>query len=101
MSKYYEVLVELRIESENRKGGVTIKRIKETYLVDAMSVTEAEARIVESFNKGGFSQDYQVVQVKGSKIVDVITSEEATSIKGTWRKLDPSEPLKEQEQDAE
>ena len=101
MSKYYEVLVELRIESENRKGGVNIKRIKETYLVDAMSVTEAEARIVESFDKGGFSQDYQVVQVKGSKIVDVISSEETTSTKGTWRKLDPSEPLKEQEQDAE
>ncbi len=44
--KYYEVLVELKIESENRKGGVNIKKIKETYLVDALSVTEAEARIV-------------------------------------------------------
>jgi hypothetical protein len=70
--KYYEVLVELRIETENRKGGVQIKKIKETYLVDALSVTEAEARIVKSFEDGGFSKDYQVVQVKGSKIIDVI-----------------------------
>lgn len=28
--KYYEVLVELKIETENRKGGMNIKKIKET-----------------------------------------------------------------------
>jgi len=74
--KYYEVLVELRIETENRKGGVNMKKIKETYLVDAMSVTEAEARIVKSFEDGGFSEEYQVIQVRGSKIIDVIIPQE-------------------------
>ena len=29
MNKYYEVLVELRMESESPKGGVKIKKIKE------------------------------------------------------------------------
>lgn len=94
--KYYEVLVELKIETENRKGGVQIKKVKETYLVDAMSVTEAEARIVESFSKGGFSQDYQVIQVKGSKVVDVILPEEEKEVKANWRPLNPSESLNEQ-----
>ena len=74
MTKYYEVLVELRIESETRKGETKIKKLKETYLVDAMSVTEAEARVIESFKD--FSQDYSVIQVKASKVVEVITYEE-------------------------
>jgi len=76
MSKYFEVLVELKIESENSKGYSKIKKVKETYLVDAMSVTEAEARVVESFTKSGFSQHYSVLQAKGSKIIDVITPED-------------------------
>jgi hypothetical protein len=76
MSKYFEVLVELKIESENSKGDSKIKKVKETYLVDAMSVTEAEARVVESFTNSGFSQDYSVLQAKGSKIIDVITPNE-------------------------
>jgi hypothetical protein len=76
MSKYFEVLVELKIESENSKGDSKIKKVKETYLVDAMSVTEAEARVVESFTNSGFSQEYSVLQAKGSKIIDVITPKE-------------------------
>jgi len=95
MSKYFEVLVQMKIESETRKGGVRIKNIRELYLVDAMSVTEAEARVIKSFSDSGFSQDYSVVSVKGSKIIDVITSEEKPKVKA-WRKLDPSEPMNEQ-----
>ena len=74
MKKYYEVTVQLRIESGNSKGEVKIKNVKETYLVDAMSVTEAEARVVEKFE--GFSQEYSVIQVKGSKIIEVIDVKE-------------------------
>jgi hypothetical protein len=99
--KYYEVLVELKIETEGRKGESKIKKIKETYLVDAMSVTEAEARVVESFSKGGFSQDYQVVQVKGSKVVDVILPEKKEEVKSNWRPLNPSEPINEQKDSIE
>ena len=99
MTKYYEVLVELKMETVSSKGDSRIKKIKESYLVDAISVTEAEARVVKSFSDSGFSQEYNVIQVKGSKIIDVISNEEEkeTIPKGTWRRLDPSEPLKEQE----
>ena len=71
--KYFEVVVQIRQESEDSKGNVKIKRIKETYLVDAMSVTEAEARVVKLF--ANFSQDFEVVQVKGSKILEVVSAE--------------------------
>jgi len=73
--KYYEVIVQIRAQSEDSKGNVKIKKIKETYLVDAMSVTEAEARIVNHFE--GFTQEYSVLQVKGSKVIDVIEADES------------------------
>jgi len=72
--KYYEVMVEIVLESEDSKGNVKVKRNKEIYLVDAMSVTEAESRVIKLFS--GFTQEFQVFGVKSSKIVEVIESEE-------------------------
>jgi len=72
MGKYFEVLVNIKTETEGFKGATKIKNVKETYLVDAMSCTEAEARVLKSFAKSGFSQDYEVIGVKGSKVVEVI-----------------------------
>jgi hypothetical protein len=72
--KYYEVIVEIKNESEDSQGNVKVKTNREVYLVDAMSVTEAEARVVKLFSH--FSQEFQVVSVKGSKIVEVIDAEE-------------------------
>ena len=45
MAKYYSVQV--AIEVEDAKG--KIKKQKENYLVDALSVTEAEAKLVKKF----------------------------------------------------
>jgi hypothetical protein len=70
--KYFEVLVNIKTETEGFKGATKIKIVKETYLVDAMTCTEAEARVVKSFQKSGFSQDYEVIGVRGSKVVEVI-----------------------------
>lgn len=77
--KYFEVLVEIKTEIEN-KGGVKIKKVKESYLVDAMSVTEAEARVVQLFTKSGFSKDFEVVGVKGSKIMEVVEAPKTKSV---------------------
>lgn len=73
--QYFEVLVNVKTETEGFKGAVKIKTVKETYLVDAQSVTEAEARVVKSFSQSGFSMDYEVVAVKGSKIIEVISAD--------------------------
>jgi hypothetical protein len=75
-AKYHEVVVEMKIESENSKGESKIKRVKETYLVNSLSVTEAEARVVKSFQESGFSQEFSVISVRGSKIVEVIEAEQ-------------------------
>ena len=93
MAKYYEVLVQMKIESESGKGEVRIKKVTETYLVDAMSVTEAEARVVKSFSDSGFSQDYSVVCVKGSKIIDVITAEENPKKDSVWINVKKSDSI--------
>jgi hypothetical protein len=80
---YYEVLVSIKTETEGYKGAVKIKSVKETYLVDAMSVTEAEARVVKLFAQSGFSQDFEVIGVKGSKVIEVVSAEEPKKSKVT------------------
>lgn len=72
MGKYFEVLVNIKTETEGFKGATKIKNVKETYLVDAMSCTEAEIRVLKSFSNSGFSQEYEVIGVKSSKVVEVI-----------------------------
>jgi hypothetical protein len=72
MAKYFEVQVTVHHEVDGGKGGTKIKKVKENYLVDAMSVTEAEARVVKEFESAGISVDYEVSSAKESKIIQVI-----------------------------
>jgi|TARA_R110001592_G_scaffold119939_4_gene323615 enoyl reductase-like protein len=67
--KYFEVTVEVVVATlKNGKD----KKIKEIYLVDAMSVTEAEARVVKDFSDSGVQIDYKVVGAKESRVLRVI-----------------------------
>lgn len=70
--KYFEAVVEIITEIGNNGKE---KKTKEVYLVDAQSVTEAEARVVEDFEASGTQLEYRVVQVKESKIHSVISVE--------------------------
>jgi hypothetical protein len=92
--KYFEVTVQVKVESEDSKGNVKVKRISEIYLVDAMSVTEAEARVVKLFAK--CSLDFEVVSVRGSKVLEVInvSEEESESVRNKVE-------VKEEENDEE
>lgn len=67
---FFEVTVKIKTDSNGK-----VKTANEIYLVDAMTVTEAEARVVKDFEKSGFSQDYNVVGVKSSNIVSVINAD--------------------------
>ena len=69
MSKFFEVTVE--VEAGMLKSGKT-KKVKEPYLVDAMSVTEAEARVVSLFETEGTILEYKVISAKESRIMKVI-----------------------------
>ena len=70
MSKFYEVTVDVVVATlKNGKDKV----VKEVYLVDALTVTEAEARVVADFEKGGNTLDYTVSSAKQSRVLRVIT----------------------------
>jgi hypothetical protein len=69
MTKYFEVTVEIVVAT--MKNGKDRKN-KEIYLVDAQSVTEAEARVVKDFEEAGVTLDYKVSGAKESRIIRVI-----------------------------
>jgi hypothetical protein len=67
MKKYFEVTVAVVVATlKNGKDKIN----KEVYLVDALSVTEAEAKVVAHFS--GVSLDYKVVSAKESRIHEVL-----------------------------
>ncbi len=67
MAKFYSVQV--AIEVEDAKG--KIKKQKEQYLVDALSCTEAEAKLVKKFVKDAVQLEYEVIKVSETKIIEV------------------------------
>lgn len=66
---YFSVLVE--VEGEPKRNGAPTK-IREMYLVDAMSVTEAEAKTVKQLTDEGTLQSFQVTKVSETKYLAVI-----------------------------
>jgi hypothetical protein len=69
MTKYFEVTVAL-IVGQLKNGKDKIQ--KESYLVSALTVTEAEGRVLKDFQAAGVTLDYKVVGVRESKIIRVI-----------------------------
>ena len=67
--KYFEVTVEVEVATL-KNGNPKLKR--EIYLVDAQSVTEAEARTVKDFEDSGVQISYKVSGAKESRILRVI-----------------------------
>jgi len=67
--KYFEVVVEVEVATL-KNGNPKLK--KEIYLVDAMSVTEAEARVVQDFTDANVNIDYKVSGAKESRVIRVI-----------------------------
>jgi hypothetical protein len=64
---YFTVTVKMLSDNGNGK----IKKVTERYLVDAMSVTEAEARATHHLAKGG-THDFEIVAAGVSRVVGVI-----------------------------
>jgi len=66
---YFSVLVEL--EGEPKRNGAPTK-IREMYLVDAMSVTEAEAKTITKLREEGTNVGFQVTKATETKYLAVI-----------------------------
>ncbi len=65
---YFQVNVS--ITDINDKGKQT--KVTEQYLVDAVSVTDAEVKVTKMYEDEGGSIDFQVKSVKETKILQVI-----------------------------
>jgi len=66
---YYTAKVQL-IDTVDTSKGPKEKKTTETYLVEALSVTEAEAKVVEDFK--GYTFDFEVKSVSASRIIKII-----------------------------
>ena len=61
---------ECKVKYDKTTGEAQIKTVSETYLVDAMSFTEAEARITEEV-KYGISGEFKVDSVKRVRMSEI------------------------------
>jgi hypothetical protein len=69
MAQYFNVKVQFTVEVNGK-----LKKQNIAYLVDAMSVTEAEARTVEYLTEQG-EQEFEVKSASEAKIAEVILAE--------------------------
>ena len=67
-------LIECKISYEKTMENGTQKKVTEPYLVDALSFTEAEARIIEEM-KPFISGEFKVEAVKRARICELFTGE--------------------------
>jgi hypothetical protein len=67
MSYFQATVVLVDINEKGKQSKIT-----EQYLVDAMSVTEAEAKVTKLYADEGSRIDFQVKSVKETKILQVI-----------------------------
>lgn len=69
-----ELWFECRIRYDKMQENGTVKKVTESYLVDAMSFTEAEARIIEE-QKPFISGDFSIPAIKKTLIAEVFYDE--------------------------
>jgi hypothetical protein len=69
MGKYYEVVVE-EIIGRSKTGKE--KKQRQIYLVDAVSVTDAEVKVVKNYEDAKSMIEFRVNVAKESRIIDVI-----------------------------
>jgi hypothetical protein len=65
MNQFWTVTVQLEIENDRGR----VQKVKENYLVDAVSATDAEAKIYKEFTG---ESNFSVTGVNKSKIIKVI-----------------------------
>lgn len=74
--------IETKLRYDKVMENGVVKKVTEAYLVDALSFTEAEARIIEEM-ESRISGDFEVKAVKKAKIADIFPSDNG----GWWYKV--------------
>jgi hypothetical protein len=65
MNNYWQVTVQLQHGTDKGK----VQRVNEQYIVDAVSATEAEAKIYKDFEG---ESNFEVIRVAQTKIIKII-----------------------------
>ena len=65
MSKYWQVTVLFEIESDSGRS----QKVKELYLLEAVSATDAEAKVYKNFEG---ESNFSVIKAEHSRIIDVL-----------------------------
>lgn len=71
---YYVAQVKFT-EQIDTKNGTKEKNFKHDYLVEAVSVTDAEATVIGALD--GSVMEFEVVSVKSSKIIEVLNADQS------------------------
>ncbi len=74
--KYFAVTIKIKREDDKGK----LKTATERHLVDALTVTEAEGRVVKFMEQ--FKEEYMISSVTESRIVQLITASETPEVYG-------------------
>ena len=74
--KYFAVTIKIKREDDKGK----LKTATERHLVDALTVTEAEGRVVKFMEQ--FQEEYMISSVTESRIVQLITASETPEVYG-------------------
>lgn len=70
MKQYFKVTLKVEKETEDSKGRPKTKIAREEYLVDAVSPTEAEAKIHKHLE--GSMETFEVTSITLTKILEVV-----------------------------
>lgn len=70
MNQYFKVTIRVSKEVEDSKGRPKIKVVRESYLVNAVSPTEAEAKMHSHLQ--GSMDEFEVVSITQDKVLEVI-----------------------------
>ena len=87
--KYFDATVQVMVETVDGKGNPKFKRVKKNYLVDSLTVTEAEARVVKVFEEMGGRRGppKEVENSKYYELLGVQKSATMDEIRKAFRKL--------------
>lgn len=69
MAQFFEVTSEV-VVGTNKNG--TDKKTKEVFLVESMSVQEAEIKVAKDYEDSSAQMDYQVISVRKSRVFKVL-----------------------------
>ncbi len=74
MTNHFECKIRYEKTADN---GLT-KKVTEPYLVEALSFTEAEARLLEQMEPYLGGQEYEIADIKKAKISELVDSDDST-----------------------